>query len=33
MTRAISRDSFDELKQYIGVHLQQGRVILDSDWN
>src|SRR5262249_28078057 len=30
---AISRDSFNELKQYIGVHLQQGRVILDSDWN
>lgn len=33
MTRAISRDSFSELKQYLGVHLQQGRVILDSDWN
>lgn len=33
MTRAISRDSFHELKQYLGVHLQQGRVILDSDWN
>jgi hypothetical protein len=33
MTRAISRDSFDELKQYTGVHLQQGRVILDADWN
>lgn len=33
MTRAISRDSFNELKQYLGVHLQQGRVILDSDWN
>jgi hypothetical protein len=33
MTRAISRDSFNELKQYQGVHLQQGRVILDSDWN
>jgi hypothetical protein len=33
MTRSISRDSFDEPKQYTGVHLQQGRVILDSDWN
>jgi hypothetical protein len=33
MTRAISRDSFNELKQYLGVYLQQGRVILDSDWN
>ncbi len=33
MTRAISRNSFDERKQYIAVHLQQGRVILDADWN
>jgi len=33
MTRAISRNSFNELKQYLSVHLQQGRVILDSDWN
>lgn len=33
MTRAISRNSFNELKQYLGVHLQQGRVILDADWN
>jgi hypothetical protein len=33
MTRAISRDSFYELKQYLGVHLQQGRAILDADWN
>jgi hypothetical protein len=33
MTRAISRDSFDELKNYLGVYQQQGRVILDSDWN
>src|SRR6185436_11994665 len=33
MTRAISRDSFNELKQYLGVYLQQGRVILDADWN
>lgn len=33
MTRGISRNSFNELKQYLSVHLQQGRVILDSDWN
>lgn len=33
MTRAISRDSFNESKQYVGVHLQQGRPILDADWN
>ncbi|HEU4578342.1 MAG TPA: DUF6519 domain-containing protein [Polyangiaceae bacterium] len=33
MTRAISRDSFNELKNYLGVYLQQGRVVLDSDWN
>jgi hypothetical protein len=33
MTRAISRDSFDELKNYLGVYLQQGRVVLDADWN
>ena len=33
MSRAISRESFDELKSYLGVYLQQGRVILDSDWN
>jgi hypothetical protein len=33
MSRAISRESFDELKNYLGVYLQQGRVILDSDWN
>jgi len=33
MTRAISRDSFSEFKQYLGVYLQQGRVLLDSDWN
>lgn len=33
MSRAISRDSFDPLKNYLGVHLQQGRVLLDADWN
>jgi hypothetical protein len=33
MTRAISRDAFDELKNYLGVYLQQGRVVLDADWN
>src|SRR6185503_19524608 len=33
MSRAISRESFNELKNYLGVYLQQGRVILDSDWN
>jgi len=30
---AISRDSFSELKNYLGVYLQQGRPILDADWN
>ena len=33
MSRAISRDSFDELKNYLGVFMQQGRVMLDADWN
>jgi hypothetical protein len=33
MARAISRESFDELKNYLGVYLQQGRVVLDADWN
>jgi hypothetical protein len=33
MSRAISRESFDELKNYLGVYLQQGRPILDADWN
>jgi hypothetical protein len=33
MTEAISRDGFDELKNYLGVYLQQGRALLDSDWN
>ncbi|MBN1203496.1 MAG: putative Ig domain-containing protein [Myxococcaceae bacterium] len=33
MSRSISREDFNELKNYLGVYLQQGRVILDSDWN
>ena len=33
MVRAVSRESFDELKNYLGVYQQQGRVILDADWN
>jgi Putative Ig domain len=33
VARAISRDSFSELKNYLGVYLQQGRPILDADWN
>ncbi len=28
-----SRDSFDSLRDYAGVFLQQGRPVLDSDWN
>lgn len=33
MSRAISRESFRELNNYLGVYLQQGRAILDADWN
>jgi hypothetical protein len=33
VSRAISRETFNELKNYLGVYMQQGRVILDSDWN
>ena len=33
MSGAVSREGFDELKNYIGVYMQQGRVLLDSDWN
>jgi hypothetical protein len=33
MTSQISRDSFDPSKRYSGVHLQQGRMITDADWN
>jgi hypothetical protein len=28
-----TRFLFDPLKRYVGVLLQQGRVILDADWN
>jgi hypothetical protein len=28
-----SRDTFDKLKHYVGVRLQQGVPILDADWN
>jgi hypothetical protein len=33
MSGAVSREGFDELKNYLGVYMQQGRVLLDSDWN
>ncbi|HEX7048863.1 MAG TPA: DUF6519 domain-containing protein [Longimicrobiales bacterium] len=33
MKTDISKLSFDELKQDLGVYLQMGRVQLDSDWN
>lgn len=29
----ISRDTFDKLKHYVGVRLQQGVPIIDADWN
>ena len=32
-TQDITRSEFDPGKQYTGARLQQGRVILDSDWN
>jgi hypothetical protein len=28
-----SRDTFDELKHYVGVRLQQGVPLVDADWN
>jgi hypothetical protein len=28
-----SRDTFDKLKHYVGVRLQQGVPVLDADWN
>jgi Family of unknown function (DUF6519) len=28
-----TRFLFDPLKRYVGVLVQQGRVILDADWN
>jgi hypothetical protein len=32
-TQDISRSAFDPRKQYASVRMQQGRVILDDDWN
>ena len=32
-TEDISRSTFDTRKQYAGVRMQQGRVLLDQDWN
>lgn len=33
MSGDYSKDSFDALRDYAGVFLQQGRPVLDSDWN
>ena len=33
MSGDYSRDSFDAFRNYAGVFLQQGRAVLDSDWN
>ncbi len=33
MSGDYSRDSFDALRDYAGVFLQQGRAVLDADWN
>lgn len=33
MSGDYSRDSFDALRGFAGVFLQQGRAVLDSDWN
>jgi len=33
MSGDYSRNSFDALRDYAGVFLQQGRTVLDSDWN
>ena len=33
MKTQISRDSFNGIKRYSGVYLQQGRMITDADWN
>ncbi|MEX0365264.1 MAG: DUF6519 domain-containing protein [Ruegeria sp.] len=33
MSGDYSRDSFDALRSFAGVFLQQGRAVLDSDWN
>lgn len=33
MSGDYSRDSFDALRDFAGVFLQQGRAVLDADWN
>ena len=33
MKTQISRDSFQPEQRYSGIYLQQGRMILDADWN
>lgn len=33
MKNQVSRDSFQPTRHYSGVYLQQGRMILDADWN
>jgi hypothetical protein len=33
MKTQISRDTFAPLRHYSGVQLQQGRMIVDADWN
>lgn len=33
MKNQVSRDSFHPARHYSGVYLQQGRMILDADWN
>ncbi|MEF8698353.1 MAG: DUF6519 domain-containing protein [Candidatus Accumulibacter sp. UW20] len=33
MKTQISRDTFEPLRHYSGVQLQQGRMIVDADWN
>lgn len=33
MSGDYSRDGFDALRDYAGLFLQQGRAVLDSDWN
>ena len=33
MKTQISRDTFQPTRRYSGVQLQQGRMIVDADWN
>ena len=33
MKRGFSRSAFNRTKRYVGVLMQQGSVILESDWN